>query len=113
MNIMDVTVIFVSLYSQSFIELPSFSLNFQVMIKKIFSVPVCSNYHVLDWSCKWITEDAFFSKKKKKKRQRHGGPPGRFEKNENEKKEERKYRWRDEIYQWEGTENLTQMIVNS
>lgn len=50
---------------------------------------------------------------KKKKRQRLGGPPGRFEKNENEKKEERKYRWRDEIYQWEGTENQTQMIVNS
>lgn len=35
MNIRDVTVIFVSLYSQFFIELPSFSLNFQVMIKNL------------------------------------------------------------------------------
>lgn len=84
------------------------------MIKKIFCAPVCDfisrtrNYHVLDGSYKWITKDIFLAKK----RQRQGGPPGRFEKKENEKKEERKYRWRDEIYQWAGTENQTQMIVN-
>lgn len=52
------------------------------------------------WGC------IFLAEKGKK------SPSWEIWKNENGKKEERKYRWRDEIYQWGGTENQTQMIVN-